>query len=495
MWYSHFYKFAASQQEYLQSLGLDDNIISFVSGLPPNMSNKLTGFLTQNPQATITDLQEKINQLETKKDKNQLTPRELSVIERYDTEPIFYNWAAMQIRKARTNPNFFREYGEYNHQFPLLPQERNFDLELRYIYDWFSANDIQNINDFSLESAVNHEQEWHRSFEGDEDSSLYYTPTKKENIVYGPKWKNPEWQGWTIQKVDSDDLDCESDKMHHCVKGYKTDVDNGRVTVYSLRDPSNHPHITIGMTGDTHNTFQYQGVNNSDPTDEQKAMIREWFMSLGDVENDTEYNNPNYDIYNFKQLNDLFENGIELLKEKDENNSYDSFGFFVDIDQKIDDIQTYIDTDNIRRYAQEYVNKNDEYVRDAKPEIDQAISTMLLFAYELAVRQFYYMKNTGKIVKTKLEELIEKSDEELMQLWELYEFEDLSFYTEREDDESDDEYEERLIKIQDDEIKEYIRDHHPYYIAQEILDQLKTLKNGEINKLYYDIVSFKRMNR
>lgn len=60
----------------------------------------------------------------------------------------------------------------------------------------------------------------------------------------------PEWAGWRWVAVKSADaLDREGSLMRHCVGSYADDVASGEKQIYSLRDPSNTPRLTVEAQG------------------------------------------------------------------------------------------------------------------------------------------------------------------------------------------------------------------------------------------------------
>ena len=270
------------------------------------MAGKLTGYLTRNPAVTIEDLQEIMDEEKKKEDRNQPTERELHVASDYKTDPIFYNWVLYQLVKNRK----YKDGREY-YEILDMPKDglfnRNIQEELRYIYDWYRANNVTNIQDYSFDVAVQKEYEWHETLKG-RDSGKVYLPTKPENIKYGPdNWENPEFMGWTIQEAtEPNDRIVEGEKMDHCVDSYADDTD---IRVFSLRNPQNNPHVTIGMEAEANIVFDIGGVGNQQPKPKYKAMIKEWIINLGKV-----YNNIT-DIYDLENEFYSAESPEEIDKE------------------------------------------------------------------------------------------------------------------------------------------------------------------------------------
>ena len=354
MWYKYsLLKVAGTKEEYLQSIGIDNNIITFIlQQHDEKLINKLIACIRQNPTASITDLQDIVNK---HKIPSGPTKVELAIVDRYKNVPQFYNWVLFQLKKCRRPDN------SYN--FPV----DNIGNELGLIYDWYDRNHINNLSDYSLDAAILRERRWHDTMQ--ELSIDDYKPTNPENIVYGPKWKNPDFDGWTIQKVDDkNDLKCEGNKMDHCVGEYYDNVLTGDLIVFSLRDPQNNPHITIGM--DPSNTvIQYQGVGNSDPKPLYQEMIKEWFLSLGNVKNESNIETQ------IEENLDTIEDTEQILKNEIQNfgQIYDQYGFYIGEDYPI------IDYDSIMWMLQQYIDKGEgTYYRIINNDLKYHLAPLIL---------------------------------------------------------------------------------------------------------------------
>ena len=71
-------------------------------------------------------------------------------------------------------------------------------------------------------------------------------------VALGPgcECSAPEWAGWRWVEVKSADaLGREGAMMKHCVGSYAADVASGDVRIFSLRDPSNAPRLTVEAQG------------------------------------------------------------------------------------------------------------------------------------------------------------------------------------------------------------------------------------------------------
>jgi Rad3-related DNA helicase len=74
--------------------------------------------------------------------------------------------------------------------------------------------------------------------------------------------------------------------MGHCVGGYWPDVQGGRSSIWSLRDPKHHPHATVEIEPFVHGggsrLVQAQGKSDSEPIPEYQKRISDWLDSIKD---------------------------------------------------------------------------------------------------------------------------------------------------------------------------------------------------------------------
>jgi hypothetical protein len=81
--------------------------------------------------------------------------------------------------------------------------------------------------------------------------------------------------GFVMKKLTSEAaLNREGKEMQHCVGSYADLVRNKRVTIYSLRDRSNNPHVTIEVRGD--NVQQIKGKQNDAPIEKYHSAVIEF---------------------------------------------------------------------------------------------------------------------------------------------------------------------------------------------------------------------------
>ena len=154
------------------------------------------------------------------------------------------------------------------------------------------AASIQNLSDWNeharpriskyprdasgFKEMLSEAERWHRI-----QCELYpnndYDPIDSSLIVYGPKWKNSEYDGnFIIELKSENDLKVEGKKMRHCVGNYVNAVESGSSRIFSIRDRSNNPLITI-ETGPNMIAFrQAYGPGNSQPDGNNLEMVNEF---------------------------------------------------------------------------------------------------------------------------------------------------------------------------------------------------------------------------
>jgi hypothetical protein len=124
----------------------------------------------------------------------------------------------------------------------------------------------------SYTKAVSASHQWHEQFKGKADSTGEYST---KNVVLSLT------NGYTWVEVPVEDLKTEGNNMGHCVGGdyYQKQVKAGRIKIYSLRDTSNKPHVTVEITkaGDV---VQVQGKENKEPITKYHAAIDQLWNHL-----------------------------------------------------------------------------------------------------------------------------------------------------------------------------------------------------------------------
>jgi hypothetical protein len=312
-------------ENYLTNLGATPDIIQFIISKGKDVAQKLTDEFRKNRNLTIMDLQAfQVPQ------KDPYLKLERKYAQTYPTW--MQKWILVNLRKLRGGlypPDeskmmvFLVSIGQGSNEQQTT--YINFMNNLSNIADWAERTGVSvNISSYTAQEAAVASQEWHKMMAGEGEGKMY-EPTKKELIIYGPVWKKEEWYGWTIQKITSEnDLLAEGNQMDNCVGDYCEDMLRENLIVYSLRDPHNNPHITLGTYPDG-SVKDINGHSNQDPKSEYKAMVKEWITSK---------NNPGI-IRSVDPLEELAEQwgGYELtdLSEALEKvNKVDEYGFKYD---------------------------------------------------------------------------------------------------------------------------------------------------------------------
>lgn len=335
---------AGKLEDLISSMNLSPNMLAFITTLPDNQKGKAINLIKKEPNISIEQIQQLMNQIEPatfyynyEKDE----AKEYKNIEK---------WILIQFRKLRKGQELpiellrifkisstYSVLNEYerlsdNQAYPLFLNYAKFYSKLDQIYDWFE-HEHPEIASYTAQQAIQASDQWHAEQAAQGQSKTYQEGSK--NIVYGPNWKNPDFNGWTIRKIKTpNDLDVEGYLMNHCVGSYAEEVVDGQTDIYSLRDPSNKPHVTIEATAYTFK--QIMGNSNSDPKDEYKTMLKEWFSTLGNANIDPIHN---FDLDRFTDdftdevfegdyglpinLNDInFQDIAQTVYDKYNNNRY-----------------------------------------------------------------------------------------------------------------------------------------------------------------------------
>jgi hypothetical protein len=358
-WYLKEILIAGGVEEYLQSLGATPDIIQYIMSQGAN-SQILVNEFRQNPSLTIEQLQELAPVQEEQIDP--YLPWEKTWATSFQPDmPQFTKWLLVNFKKIRNSviPQHMSELPKIMDQAHSLLYDHLKD-NIQNLRDWVSDINPE-LSNYTPMQAIQASEEWHRMMAGQGKGKIY-EPTKPELIMYGPEWKNPKWQGWTVQKVMSkNDLQTEGSEemMDHCVGSYCEDVEHGLSIIYSLRDPSNSPHVTM-ETDDYGNIKQIQGKSNSTPKPGYQEMIKEWVSTSGEdaglvneinafekLEEDWSYDSPG--------VNDITDTiGKLLWKDTDE------YGLKYVLDASmtavIDDLMTSAEAENsgFRNTLQEY---------------------------------------------------------------------------------------------------------------------------------------------
>lgn len=318
-----------STMAFLQGRGVDVSVIQFVlSQTDPKTKGNMVSVLAKNPTVTVQQLQQMVPQ---KVQQEANAPAEMQLVQRFQ-DPEFQKWLLVNLRKMRAAAGNKRPQGMPptvpglgldlyylidNQVYPLHDVANDIATWAQEIWDWYrgciiaSRQAIMGINDpeqvatilaqYGIENpnmnlasldfatALDYSDEWHELMAGRGSGRSYYGE-KPEDTVYGPQWSNPQWQGWTIKQVKTENnLLAEGNKVGHCVGGqdYCRRVARGDTRIFSLRDPSNVPYVTMEVYPDSWHFNQIFGngpkSGNADPHDNLKGMIGEWMKTLPGV--------------------------------------------------------------------------------------------------------------------------------------------------------------------------------------------------------------------
>jgi len=285
---------AGRADAYLRRLNVPETVIQAISAFeaahPEVKVQPVINQLRANPNAPIMEVQKSLETLLTPSEPvDEFGEFEASIVDFIANEfgPPVLNWATRQARSK------FKAYRAEKTMNPGVdPQDflahmdmQQFLRQLPEISDWVNGANPQ-LNNMTVEDAAIRAQAWHEQLGREEKVGKVevtsYDPTDPANIVYGPQWKNQKWNGWTVQKLTTNnDFVFEGIKMNHCVgdSGYFDKYRRGNCIIFSLRDPSNNPHVTIETDSSFSFVKQVQAAGNNTPKPELQAMIKEWFTS------------------------------------------------------------------------------------------------------------------------------------------------------------------------------------------------------------------------
>lgn len=308
-----------SVEAFLARIGVPEETISYVTTITnPELKQQVIGYLRKFPQTPSVLLMEKIRPQNQQPQQNPNTPQELQLANRFQNLE-FQKWLLVSLRKARNEYQIKKKPdgmaltgdgysipGRGNVNFTLIPDiaQSIFDWYVRgvlparqafqaaqtpeekaiVINEYGVTNANTNLAGLTLDQADQFAENWHDVISG-EGEGLEYYGEKREDVVFGPQWSRPDWAGWTIkQVVTKNNLRTEGGKMGHCVGSYCDDVMKGNTRIFSLRDPSNVPYVTMEVSPNSWTFRQIYGngpkTGNVDPSDNLKAMIGEWMRTL-----------------------------------------------------------------------------------------------------------------------------------------------------------------------------------------------------------------------
>lgn len=190
-------------------------------------------------------------------------------------------WAAAQLRKTILRVRS----GEVGDVY-LESDIYNLQGFLAEIADWAAA-ERPDMKDVSIPQAVDRMHRWHERLAA-EAKDLAAKPGFVVAELDGG-WqvhdlgKSPEGE-LLFEPAVSLLLRSEGEAMGICVGGstYARDVARGGIEIYSLRDPSGRPHITIEVDGNEQVIKQFRGKGNTRPKAVYCSKILPWLEATWD---------------------------------------------------------------------------------------------------------------------------------------------------------------------------------------------------------------------
>lgn len=151
--------------------------------------------------------------------------------------------------------------------FQYLNAAAKIRQEFRVITEWADATGTD-LGTVDIDAATAAAGEWAKV-----QDAKSCDPVPQGTVVY--RWQD----GWTVQELTTyEQLRCESALLRHCVKDYYEEVKGGDVVIYSLRDPTGRPRVTMEWNPSRHVMVQVRAFANRAPTTElvlQLAQFRE----------------------------------------------------------------------------------------------------------------------------------------------------------------------------------------------------------------------------
>ena len=122
-------------------------------------------------------------------------------------------------------------------------------IALGGILDWMRSDKgpslASDLSRISVPQAMRAEERWIQEM-GKRAANKQRGLAEQNGTSALAEIEGPDWGGWLWVCVSSPEaLDREGALMRHCVGSYAEDVESGSVQIYSLRDPSGHPKLTV----------------------------------------------------------------------------------------------------------------------------------------------------------------------------------------------------------------------------------------------------------
>ena len=426
MWY----KLAQNAErafETLKTKGVSQENISKLEEMTDlALRGKYIGALMQNPIMSWNQLEEKF----TTKKTNNLSVQEMRLLSVIDTlvtnsnlpedqQANFYKWvdrvAIPSYRPNQFNPEKYiypKFSGAYN---PVFEIER----EINHIFDWYvnhiDQNPRFNIFSMSLDNALQASDRWHEEL-ANQTSTRTFSKIKKENgQIVDPnvvkvfdrdtleKIGLPEkYQGWMIVKLtEENDFEIEADIMGHCLatNNYFYQYEKGYIEIYSLRDESNQPHVTIEIVLPD-KVKQIQGKGEKRPKDDYLKLVQQWIYQGKYYSNDSSHDHELH-FRTGSDENSALESIQEYLNPYFDEESTDDLGvplrpITVDEDEFVEEFDIDYLIDKIGQKSGGYYNDPEFYKSSEEINYD-AFEELISFIGEMFIHHdINYLKEYAK---------------------------------------------------------------------------------------------------
>jgi len=321
MWY----KLAQNAEKAFETLkekGVSqDNISKLQEMTDLALRGKYIGALMQKPLMSWNELEEKLSPKKT----NNLSIQEMRLLSEIDTlvtnsnlseeqKANFYRWVD-RVAIPSYRPNQFDPENYTYPKFSNMPYNAVIMIgtEIRHVFDWYVDHLDQsprfNIFSMTLDQAMQASDRWHEEL-ANQTSTKTFTKIKKENgqivdpnvvFIFDKETidrigLSDKYVGWMIVKItEESDFDIEGDIMGHCVgtNNYFTQFQRGTIEIFSLRDESNQPHVTIEIDLPD-SVQQIKGKGNSRPKDDYLKLIQQWIYQGKYYSKDKTYDHEFY---------------------------------------------------------------------------------------------------------------------------------------------------------------------------------------------------------
>jgi hypothetical protein len=164
---------------------------------------------------------------------------------------------------------------------PAQPRRRDLWKAVENIVDWFNTfpkddPSLNRLDRISFQKARESATQWREAIDANPWGHIKDRPTVYKTYDDGMKW---------VKMTSEMHLKREGQLMGHCVGngGYSQNMRKGTAEYYSLRDPSNHPHITVEVyvQGNQRSVHQMKGKQNAKAVARYQPYLRDLVTQPG----------------------------------------------------------------------------------------------------------------------------------------------------------------------------------------------------------------------